>query len=124
MRTRNEPQPSQAFASRFDCVYPTRTARFGVALVRHGSLRLRGREFAGDTCSLDGPDCDVASGRQPLGRAEQPPCACSTCRHYTKAYIHALLRDHNTEALAAQLITCHNVAYMMGLMRSMREVCP
>ncbi|CAM9369042.1 unnamed protein product, partial [Ectocarpus fasciculatus] len=90
----------------FDCVYPTRTARFGVALVRHGSLRLRGKEHAADTLSLDGYD---------------PACRCPTCKQYTRAYLHALLRDHNTEALAAQLITCHNIAYMMSLMRSMRE---
>lgn len=87
--------------------------------MRLGSLRLRGKEHADELLSLDGPDVSLG----PDGAAyPQHPCCCSTCRNYTRAYLHALLRDHSTEALAAQLITCHNVAYMMGLMRSLREV--
>ena len=30
----------------FDCVYPTRTARFGVALVHTGTLRIKAKEYA------------------------------------------------------------------------------
>jgi queuine tRNA-ribosyltransferase len=30
----------------FDCVFPTRTARFGVALVDSGSIRIKAREFS------------------------------------------------------------------------------
>lgn len=101
-------------------MFPTRTARFGVALVRHGSVRLRSKDHAAETISIDGADVPVHAG---LGEL-QPPCVCSTCRHYSRAYLHALLRDHSTEALAAQLITCHNVSYMLSLMRSMREVGP
>ena len=107
---------------RFDCVYPTRTARFGVALVRHGSLRIRAKEHATEAVSLDGPDTTTTtiSDTEGITNVAQDPCACPTCQRYTRAYLHALLRDHSTEALAAQLITCHNIAYMMGLMRSMR----
>lgn len=35
-------------ADMYDSVYPTRTARFGVALVPEGVLRLRNNEYASD----------------------------------------------------------------------------
>lgn len=81
----------------FDCVYPTRTARFGVALVSTGSIRLKAEEFGK---SLEKVDVH---------------CECSCCRHYTRAALHMMFKDNN--ALAAQLLTTHNVAYMMNLMR-------
>ena len=81
----------------FDCVYPTRTARFGVALVPEGALRLKSQEFGAELAPVD---------------AE---CACSCCRGYTRAGLHVLFKEGN--ALAAQLLTTHNVAYMMRLMR-------
>jgi queuine tRNA-ribosyltransferase len=71
-----------------------------------------------DTRSIDGAD---VTGEALCAFAMQPPCECSTCRNYSRSYLHALLRDEASEALAAQLITAHNVAYMMALMRSMRE---
>merc|ERR1712054_247401 len=51
----------------FDCVYPTRTARFGTALVncRGGVLHLRRSEFKTD--------------EQPIDSA----CPCFTCKHYS-----------------------------------------
>ena len=36
----------------FDCVFPTRTARFGKALVPEGSLNLRSSQFANDHTPL------------------------------------------------------------------------
>ena len=33
------------YSLRFDCVYPTRTARFGVALVENGSIRLKASDM-------------------------------------------------------------------------------
>ena len=41
----------------FDCVYPTRTARFGVALVDSGTLRLKQSAFAEDQSPID-ENCD------------------------------------------------------------------
>ena len=86
----------------FDCVYPTRTARFGVALVDAGTLRLKAKEFASDSSAIE------------------PHCQCPACRTCSKAYLHSLLKEG--DPLAAQYVTLHNVAYMMRLMRSMREV--
>ena len=81
----------------FDCVYPTRTARFGVALVPEGAVRLKAAEFG---ASLEPVDAK---------------CGCSCCAGYSRAALHTLFKDNS--ALAAQLLTTHNVAYMMRLMR-------
>lgn len=82
-------------------MYPTRTARFGVALITTGSIRLKAREFSADLGAVD------------------PQCACSTCQHYSRAALHTMFKENN--ALASQLLTKHNVSYMMRLMRSMRQ---
>ncbi|NXQ31484.1 TGT ribosyltransferase, partial [Alaudala cheleensis] len=84
----------------FDCVFPTRTARFGSALVPWGSLQLKNQKFAKDFRPIDAD------------------CGCPTCLRYSRAYLHALLRS-NTAAL--HLLTLHNVAYQMQLMGSIRE---
>lgn len=47
-------------------------------------------------------------------------CSCSTCRNYSRAFLHTAFKDNN--ALASQLLTIHNIAYLMRLMRTMRQV--
>ncbi|NXD18170.1 TGT ribosyltransferase, partial [Nothocercus nigrocapillus] len=84
----------------FDCVFPTRTARFGSALVPWGSLQLKNKQFAKDFRPID------------------ERCGCPTCRGYSRAFLHALLRS---DTAALHHLTVHNVAYQLGLMRSMRE---
>jgi hypothetical protein len=85
----------------FDCVYPTRTGRFGTAMHDGGLLKLKQHMFAKDTGPID---------RQ---------CPCAVCRgNYTRAYLHAMLKTN--EAIAAELVTYHNLAYMSRLMRRMR----
>ena len=89
----------------YDCVYPTRTARFGVALVpgrSPGTLRLRARGSALN-------DAVIQNG-----------CMCQACRHgVSRARLHSLLKTNNP--LAVELITQHNIAYMMQLVRGMRQ---
>ncbi|XP_048474045.1 queuine tRNA-ribosyltransferase catalytic subunit 1 [Rhincodon typus] len=84
----------------FDCVFPTRTARFGSALVPWGSLQLKNRQYAKDFKPID-EDCD-----------------CPTCKRYTRAYLHALFRS---DTAALHHITIHNIAYQLNLMYSIRE---
>lgn len=87
----------------YDCVYPTRTARFGVALVDEGQLKLKQHEFA-----------------LQRDRVIERGCPCQACaRGISRARIHALLKSQNS--LAAQLLTQHNVCYMMGFVTRMRE---
>ena len=46
-------------------------------------------------------------------------CGCYCCRHYTKAYLRHLVNAG--EILAATLLSLHNVTFLTGLMRGMRE---
>ena len=84
----------------YDSVYPTRTARFGTALVPWGFMKLRQSQYADDDGPID------------------PECTCVTCRNYSRAYLH---RTVTREATASQLLTLHNVHYMMQFTREMRE---
>eukprot|EP01128_Nolandella_sp_AFSM9_P000480 TRINITY_DN10638_c0_g1_i1.p1 TRINITY_DN10638_c0_g1~~TRINITY_DN10638_c0_g1_i1.p1 ORF type:complete len:410 (-),score=70.24 TRINITY_DN10638_c0_g1_i1:31-1101(-) len=84
----------------FDCVYPTRTARFGTALVDSGTLSLRSKSLKDDYDPLDSE------------------CSCSTCKNFTRAYLYSL---PNSSALIAKLLTIHNIAYQLRLMRRARQ---
>ncbi|KAJ1818895.1 Queuine tRNA-ribosyltransferase catalytic subunit 1 [Coemansia sp. RSA 2598] len=84
----------------YDCVFPTRTARFGNALVRTGSLALRQGRFKDDMDPID-KDCD-----------------CSTCKNYTRAYLHTTVTKDTT---GCHLVTIHNIAFQMRLMRDIRR---
>ena len=96
----------------FDCVYPTRTARFGVALTKVGTIRLKLAQFATDMQSVGGSEQDTS-------KQMKAACPCSTCQNYTRSALHSMFKESN--ALAAQLLTVHNIAYQMQLMRTMRE---
>ncbi|VDO40131.1 unnamed protein product [Onchocerca flexuosa] len=87
-------------ADMFDCVYPTRTARFGTAIVRHGGmLHLSRNEFENDFRPID------------------DSCPCPSCRNYTRAYIHSIL---NQETVACHIISVHNLQHHMDLMERLR----
>ncbi|KAJ1360650.1 Queuine tRNA-ribosyltransferase catalytic subunit [Parelaphostrongylus tenuis] len=88
-------------ADMFDCVYPTRTARFGSALVRHGGLlHINQKAFADDFRPIE-VDCD-----------------CHTCKTYTRAYIHMVM---NKETVACHLLSVHNIRHQLRLMEEIRE---
>ncbi len=85
----------------FDCVLPTRHARHGVLFTRSGLLRLRNARHRTDPAPLD-PDCD-----------------CSTCAHFSRAYLHHLVRTG--EALGARLASVHNLRFYLRLMQESRR---
>ncbi|OJJ46382.1 hypothetical protein ASPZODRAFT_132475 [Penicilliopsis zonata CBS 506.65] len=94
-------------ADMFDCVWPTRTARFGNAVTAAGSLNLRQASFADD-----------------FGPIEEG-CTCASCRPreqgglgITRAYIHHVTAK---ETVGAHLLTIHNVHYLLTLMGSARQ---
>jgi queuine tRNA-ribosyltransferase len=93
----------------FDCVHPTRLARHGGALVRPEHNSAKSREHI----NLKGSLC-----REDFTPIE-PDCPCHTCRTYTKAYLHHLLKAG--EMLAFTLITIHNVNFMNRLMAAIRQ---
>jgi len=84
----------------FDCVLPTRNARNGWLYTSRGVLKLRNARYRDD---LAPPD---------------PDCACHTCRHFTRAYLHHLQRVN--EMLGARLNTLHNLHHYQELMRGLR----
>ncbi|KAL2052446.1 hypothetical protein ABVK25_007318 [Lepraria finkii] len=93
-------------ADMFDCVWPTRTARFGNAVTSTGTLNLRHASFANDTGPIDAD------------------CACTCCMPedegglgITRAYIYHVAAK---ETAGAHLLTMHNVHYLLSLMGKVR----
>lgn len=84
----------------FDCVMPTRHARNGQLFTSEGRINLRNSRYRSDTDALD------------------PDCACSTCQHYSRAYLSHLHRCN--EILGARLATLHNLHFYQTLMADMR----
>jgi len=85
----------------FDCVFPTRVARFGIALVKSGQLKLKSGVYADDFQPID------------------PDCSCVTCKTYTRAYLHTQV--NTGDAAICNILTVHNVAYQLSLMKAMRQ---
>jgi queuine tRNA-ribosyltransferase len=83
-----------------DCVLPTRNARNGWLFTRHGDIRIRNARYRDDTAPLDAQ------------------CACHTCRHFTRGYLHHLQKVN--EILGARLNTLHNLHYYQELMGTLR----
>ncbi len=91
----------------FDCVHPTRIARHGCALVN--PVEHEGKEHINlfNACYRD--------DMNPIDATVD----CYTNRHFTRAYIHHLLKAD--ELLAGQLLTIHNIAFMTKLARAIRS---
>lgn len=92
-----------------DCVFPTRTARFGLALTFDGHVNLRLRKYATDFGVID------------------PDCPCPTCNYgnltesgtaLTRSHLHHLA---GRETVGAHAVTLHNIAYQHRLMQGARE---
>lgn len=83
-----------------DCVLPTRIARHGTAMTRHGRLNIKNKEFETDHSPLD-HECD-----------------CYTCRNYSKAYVRHLFKAR--EMLGYRLLSIHNVRYLIKLLEEIR----
>lgn len=86
----------------FDCVYPTRTARFGTALVRKGG-----------TLSMKN-----AMNQFDMGPIEEE-CGCQVCTKYSRAFFYTLTKTD--DQLLGQLLSQHNIAYQMRLMKDARN---
>ncbi|KAF2864431.1 tRNA-guanine transglycosylase, partial [Piedraia hortae CBS 480.64] len=90
-------------ADMFDCVWPTRTARFGNAVTDEGVFNLKGVRFS---C-----DFDVIDSK----------CGCEACKEgkgVSRAFIHHVAAK---ETVGAHLLSVHNVHYLLGLMGRVRE---
>ena len=89
-------------ADMFDCVFATRTARFGSAFTKHGMIKLNRSAYSEDF----GP---ISEG-----------CTCYACQNYTRSYIQSNFANKTNNA-AMQLISLHNVHYLIHLLRGLRE---
>ncbi|MCC6220068.1 MAG: tRNA guanosine(34) transglycosylase Tgt [Deltaproteobacteria bacterium] len=85
----------------FDCVMPTRSARFGRVFVGSGHINIRNSAFRRDP--------------RPLS----DKCECYTCRNFSRAYLAHLV--HSEEVLAVELLTTHNVYFYQCLMQDIRR---
>ena len=87
----------------FDCVSPTRLARHGSALVKSkkGKINIKNNKFSENLSPID------------------KNCHCSTCKNYSLAYLHHLLKAE--ELIALNYITTHNIYFMNSLMKYIRK---
>ncbi len=85
----------------FDCVAPTRMGRNATAFTRHGRVRMRN-----------------SGHKQESGPVEEG-CDCTTCRLYSRGYIHHLFRTK--EMLGPILLTIHNLWFYHRMMEDARS---
>lgn len=85
----------------FDCVFPTRVARNGMAMTHTGRLTVRNAKYAHDFAPIE------------------EGCQCYTCRNYSRAYIRHLFKAE--ELLAYRLVSIHNLYFLLEFMRQMRQ---
>lgn len=85
----------------FDCVSPTRLARHGNALTKYGKINIKNAKYKEDFTSVS-DECD-----------------CYACKHYTKAYIHHLIKCDET--FGQTLLSIHNIRYLIHLTEEIRE---
>lgn len=85
----------------FDCVYPTRSGRFGTALTAEGALNLRNAIFTQDP------------------RPIEPGCACDACRSgVPRGAVRAGLKSE--ELLPLGLLAHHNLHFLQNLLGQVR----
>lgn len=85
----------------FDCVMQTRLGRHGTALTSTGRLNVKRAEFITSDVPLDAR------------------CECEVCAVHTRAYLRHLFQV--AEPTASRLVSLHNLAWTLALMRRARE---
>ncbi|MBL8867907.1 MAG: tRNA guanosine(34) transglycosylase Tgt [Planctomycetia bacterium] len=85
----------------FDCVMPTRNGRNATAFTDAGIVKLRNAKHERDPAPLEAH------------------CDCYGCRRFSRAYLHHLFRVD--EMLGPILLSLHNIAYYLRLMREARQ---
>jgi queuine tRNA-ribosyltransferase len=85
----------------FDCVIPTQLAWQGTAFTSLGRVRV------------------TRGANRDRDDALDPACGCSTCRQFSRAYLHHLMKC--SEPLGPRLLTLHNLHYYLELMQKARD---
>ena len=86
----------------FDCVFPTRVARNGMAMTWTGRLVMKNSEYTSDFRPLE------------------EDCGCYACRNgFTRAYVRHLVRAG--EIFGLRLLSLHNLWFLQEFMRRLRQ---
>lgn len=97
----------------FDCVQPTRLARMGYSYIR--PWLKRADEPVRDDGTLDLTKSRYATEFLPLDQE----CTCTTCKTFSRAYLHHLFKTK--ELLAYRLATIHNIWFIQQLVQDIRR---
>lgn len=84
-----------------DCVLPTRIARNGGVMAADGYYSVNKAPYRADFGPLD------------------PTCDCYTCRNFSRAYLHHLIRAK--EMTGFHLLSLHNLHFLIQMMAGLRE---
>jgi queuine tRNA-ribosyltransferase len=85
----------------FDCVYQTRMARTGTAMVDEGRLNMHNARFREDFTPIE------------------KGCTCEACKKYTRAYISHLVRCN--EMFGLRLLAIHNINWTLRFVERIRQ---
>jgi queuine tRNA-ribosyltransferase len=85
----------------FDCILPTALATQGVAFTSLGKVDLRRGVYQGVEAPLDAR------------------CTCSTCKRFSRAYLHHLVKAKET--VAPMFLSIHNLTFYRSLITRMRH---
>lgn len=85
----------------FDCVMQSRLGRHGTALTSRGKVQVKNAKYATSDEPVD------------------PSCKCAVCSRHSVGYLRHLFQVGEPTAL--RLLTWHNIAWTLDLMKSMRE---
>lgn len=101
----------------FDCVAPTRNARHGA--LYHGQIVPKDDWFVFESTE----ERAQISIKKQIYRHDDNPisehCACHTCQHYSRGYLHYLFKEQ--QVLYSELACIHNVHMMNHVCKVMRE---
>lgn len=98
----------------FDCVSPTRLGRHGGALITPAYW---------DDANEEPHERESINLHKACFRDDPRPidasCPCETCQHYSRAYLHHLLKAK--ELLGMQALVLHNMRFMNRFMSAIRD---
>ncbi len=96
-------QMLEAVALGFDCFdscYPTRMGRHGMAMTKHGPIRIEKTLHSHSFIPIDGD------------------CKCFVCKNYSRAYLHHLVRLREPSGM--RYMSHHNLYFLSSLMKGAR----
>jgi queuine tRNA-ribosyltransferase len=94
----------------FDCVLPTRAARFGRAFIMPDLDELQPQELW-----INLKNAKYSADFRPISSY----CRCLACSNHSRAYIHHLLKSE--EMLGGILLTIHNLAFYFEFFKTLRS---